>query len=228
MKKILSIVLVIVVAISAVGIVMANGNNGGAGPTGPGGFLTPPDGTPPAPPSDWAKESVDKAKSLKIINDDVVYPYRMSITREKFCELIYNYCSMVGELVVDDGHIAFKDTDNVKVQILNAMGIIKGKSSTEFAPNDLLTREEAATILFRMIDAVHPDWAAHQLYYEFADSKDISDWAMDSIQTICNMGIMEGVGNNKFAPKDIYTTEQALATTVRVTDSYNQQQDLGQ
>ena len=227
MKKILSIVLVVVVAISAVGIVMANGNNGGAGPTGPGGFLTPPDGTPPAPPSDWAKESVEKARSLKIINDDVVYPYRMSINRENFCELIYNYCSMVGELVVDDGHIAFKDTDNVKVQILNAMGIINGKSSTEFAPNDLLTREEAATILFRMIDAVHPDWAAHQVYYEFADSKDISDWAMDSIQTICNMGIMQGVGNEKFAPKDTFTTEQAIATIVRVYDGFNPKQDAG-
>ena len=209
MKKILSIILVVVIALSVVGIVLAKDNFADAG-------TVVSDGTPPAPPSDWAKESVDKAKSLKIINDDVVYPYRMSITREKFCELIYNYCSMVGELVVDDGHIAFKDTDNVKVQILNAMGIINGKSSTEFAPNDLLTREEAATILFRMINAVHPDWAAHQVYYEFADSKDISDWAMDSIQTICNMGIMEGVGNNKFAPKDIYTTEQAIATIVRV------------
>ena len=220
MKKILSIILVVVIALSVVGIVLAKDNFTDAG-------TVVSDGTPPAPPSDWAKESVDKAKSLKIINDDVVYPYRMSITREKFCELIYNYCSMVGELVVDDGHIAFKDTDNVKVQILNAMGIINGKSSTEFAPNDLLTREEAATILFRMIDAVHPDWAAHQVYYEFADSKDISNWAMDSIQTICNMGIMEGVGNNKFAPKDIYTTEQAIATIVRVNDSFNQKQDVG-
>lgn len=221
MKKILSIVLVAVIALSVVGIVLAKDNIVGAG-------TTISDGTPPAPPSDWAKESVDKAKSLKIINDDVVYPYRMSINRENFCELIYNYCSsIVGELVVDDEHIAFKDTDNVKVQILNSMGIINGKSSTEFAPNDLLTREEAATILFRMIDAVHPDWAAHQVYYEFKDSADISDWAMDSIQTICNMGVMEGVGNNKFAPKDTFTTEQAIATIVRVYDGFTPKQDDG-
>ena len=220
MKKILSIILVVVIALSVVGIVLAKDNFTDAG-------TVVSDGTPLAPPSDWAKESVDKAKSLNITDDNVIYRYSMSITRENFCELIYNYCSMVGELVVDDGHIAFKDTDNVKVQILNAMGIINGKSSTEFAPNDLLTREEAATILFRMIDAVHPDWAAHQLYYEFADSKDISDWAMDSIQTICNMGIMQGVGNGKFAPKDTFTTEQAIATIVRVNDSFNQKQDVG-
>ncbi|UKI36790.1 MAG: S-layer homology domain-containing protein [Clostridiales bacterium] len=32
------------------------------------------------------------------------------------------------------------------------MGIIKGKSETEFAPNDSLTREEAAAILCRLIN----------------------------------------------------------------------------
>ena len=30
------------------------------------------------------------------------------------------------------------------------------------------------------------------------------------------MGVMNGVGNNKFAPKETYTTEQAIATIVRV------------
>ena len=97
-----------------------------------------------------------------------------------------------------------------------------GKSKTEFAPNDRLTREEAAAILFRLINVAHPDWAANTLYYEFDDSDDISDWAMDSIQWICNMGIMEGVDENNFAPQDTYTTEQAVVTIVRVYERFNQ------
>ena len=109
----------------------------------------------------------------------------------------------------------------MKVQTLSSMGIIYGKTVDKFAPSDLLTREEAATILFRLIDKVHPDWAAHQVYYEFKDSADISDWAKDSIQIICNMGIMNGIGNNKFAPKDNFTTEQAIVTIVRVYNGFN-------
>lgn len=182
------------------------------------------DGTPLAPPSDWAVESVEKAKSLKITNDDTIYRYRMSITREEFCELIYNYCyNVVKEVGIATGENPFIDTSNSNVIRLNKMGIINGKSATEFAPNDFLTREEAATILFRMIDKVHPDWAAHQVYYMFDDEDNISDWAMNSIQTICNMGIMQGVGNNKFAPQDTFTTEQAIATIVRVNNGFNQE-----
>ena len=175
------------------------------------------------PCSSWAVESIDKARKLNIINYGGNYNYPAAITREAFCELIYNYCGIVGELAVDDGHIAFEDTDNVKVQILNTMGIIGGKSSTEFAPNDYLTREEAATILFRLIDTVHPDWAAHEIYYEFKDSDCISDWAMNEIQTICNTGIMYGVGEGRFAPKDNFTTEQAIATIMRVYNGFGPQ-----
>ena len=209
MKKILSIFLVVVIALSVVGIVLAKDNFADAG-------TVVSDGTPPAPPSDWATADIDKAKALNITNDDVIYRYRMSITREEFCELIYNYCSMFGELVVDDGPNHFEDTNNVRVQILNAMGIIKGKSETEFAPNDLLTREEAATILERLINVVHPGMGTDTQYITFADSTDISDWAMSSIRTIYKLGIMQGVGNNNFAPKDRYTTEQAIVTLVRV------------
>jgi len=204
---------------------VSNGDYPVTGSMAPGYYDTPIDeenadyvtsGTPLAPPSDWATADVEKAKSLNITTDNVIYRYRMSITREQFCELIYNYVSEFGELPADSGHILFIDTDNTKIRILNTLGIIKGKSETEFAPNDLLTREEAATILNRLINVVHPDLASTELYFEFADGTQISDWAMNDIQRICNMGVMKGVGNNNFAPKDNYTTEQAIVTLVRV------------
>ena len=173
------------------------------------------------PPSDWAKGDVEKAKALDITEDEINYNYKTAITREDFCELIYNYCKNVaGKLAVFDGDNKFTDTDNPHILILNAMGIIKGKSETEFAPLDLLTREEAATILLRLINAVHPDWVSTELFFEFNDNAEVSDWAMNSIQVICNMGIMKGVGNNKFAPKEFYTTEQAITTIVRVFSSF--------
>lgn len=218
MKKIISVILVAVMAISVVGVVLAkdkiadSDNNDNK-----------ISGTPLAPPSEWAEESVAKAKDVGILKDDVIYRYRMSITREEFCELIYNYCDILGK-TMDSGVAVFEDTDNVKVHTLNVMGIINGKSESEFAPKDFLTREEAATILFRLIDKVHPNWVAHEIYYEFKDSAEISDWAMDSIQRVCNMGIMNGVDNGNFAPKSNFTTEQAIVTVVRVYDGFNREE----
>lgn len=220
MKKITAIMLTICISVSMIGLVLAKDNLADT-------ETVVSDATPLAPPSDWAKESVTKAKTLNIINDDVYYRYQMSITREEFCEFIYNYIDITDTYKNVPTNNPFTDTDNFKVYTLFSLGIIKGKSQTEFAPKDYLTREEAATILFRLIEKVHPDWAAHELYYEFGDSDDISDWAMDSIQRICNMGIMNGVGDGKFAPKSNFKTEQAIATIIRVYDGFNRKQDGG-
>jgi len=209
------------------GISMSNGYYPGVGPVIVGGGVVdiPIDeetadyatsGSPLAPPSDWATADVKKARALNITTDDVIYRYRMSITREEFCELIYNYCANVLEMLATNDGKRFTDTDNPKIEILSAMGIINGKTAMEFAPNDALTREEAATILNRLINVGHPGMGTNTEYITFADSSAISDWAMSSIQTIYKLGIMKGVGNNNFAPKDNYTTEQAIVTLVRV------------
>ena len=174
------------------------------------------DGTPLAPPSDWAVSDVKKAEALNITEKGKLYRYRMSITREEFCELIYNYCyNVIKEVDTVTVENKFTDTTNSKIIRLNAMGIINGKSETEFAPNDLLTREEAAVILNRMVNKTVPV-PVTEMYFAFDDEASISAWASDSIQIMCNMGVMNGVGDNKFAPKETYTTEQAIATIVRV------------
>ena len=43
--------------------------------------------------------------------------------------------------------VRFADTDDDEVAFLANSGIINGRSETEFAPNDDITREEAAVIL---------------------------------------------------------------------------------
>ena len=168
------------------------------------------------PYSDWAKSDIEKAIALNIINVGGNYNFPAPITREEFCELIYNYCyNVVKEVDTVTGENKFTDTTNSKIIRLNAMGIINGKSETEFAPNDLLTREEAAVILNRMVNKTIPV-PVTEMYFNFDDEASISAWASDSIQIMCNMGVMNGVGDNKFAPKETYTTEQAIATIVRV------------
>ena len=168
------------------------------------------------PYSDWAKSDIEKAIALNIINVGGNYNFPAPITREEFCELIYNYCyNVVKEVDTVTGENKFTDTTNSKIIRLNAMGIINGKSETKFAPNDLLTREEAAVILNRMVNKTIPV-PVTEMYFNFDDEASISDWASDSIQVMCNMGVMNGVGENKFAPQDTYTTEQAIVTIVRV------------
>ncbi len=170
--------------------------------------------TVPAP-SDWAKASVDIANEVGITYKSQQYFYKNNITREEFCELIYNLVMLINPDVDTFIPDSFSDTKNEKVLRLNSLGIINGKSSTEFAPSDVLTREEAATIIIRMINKVMPI-PATEMWFEYNDTDEISEWASDSVQIISNLGFMNGVGDNKFAPKDTYTTEQTIATLVRI------------
>ena len=171
--------------------------------------------------SPWAKDSVAMAEKINLIQPGENYNYTAFITREEFCGLIFSYIRNAAEILDSPAAaVPFTDTNNAHIGILNLWGIIKGKSETEFAPNDSLTREEAAAILCRLINKIYPGWDATAQYFDFADSGQISDWAMNDIQAICNMGIMQGVGGNRFAPKELYTTEQAVAALVRVYNNF--------
>ena len=176
--------------------------------------------------STWAKDSVEKAEKINLIQPGENYNYTAFITREEFCGLIFSYIRNVAEILdLPAAAMPFTDTNNAQIGVLNLWGIIKGKSETEFAPKDSLTREEAAAILYRLINKIYPGWDATAQYFDFADSGQISDWAMNDIQVICNMGIMQGVGDNRFAPKELYTTEQAIATLVRVYNNFVKSND---
>ncbi len=169
--------------------------------------------------SDWAKESVEKAKTIYVTERDRNYNYTQPISREEFCELVFNLiCAVNRSFHTEDKEVKFTDTDNHKVLALNQAGIIYGKSETKFAPDDRLTREEAATILVRMINREMP-MVSTEMWFEFDDINDISEWASDSVQTMCNLGFMIGVGENKFAPQGTYTTEQAIVTLMRIYEA---------
>ncbi len=196
-------------------------NYAGVGPLVHGGRVVPTDeelknaATTSSVPSEWAAKDIDYALAVGITENGKDYLYKENITREEFCELIYNLIVLTSDEITTPITDSFTDTKNDKILMLNGLGIINGKSATEFAPNDYLTREEAATIIIRMVNKVFP-MEATEMWFEYDDISEISKWASDSVQTISNLGFMNGVGNNRFAPKDTYTTEQAIATLVRV------------
>ena len=66
-----------------------------------------------------------------------------------------------------------------------------------FRLNDLLTEEQAATILTRLMHIVGNVPNAHANL--FSDDIDISDWAKESVYVMRHTGIMLGVNGNHFA-----------------------------
>ena len=172
------------------------------------------------PQMQWAVEDVLYAASNSLLPYEISESYGKAISREEFCILIANFISVCGNFrTLDDYFIQndlayltsyFKDTagrDN-SINMLCALGIINGKSDTEFGPGDALTREQSAVILKNA--AVAAGISLPEGYVGFSDMSGVSNWAVHAVRAVGSNGIMSGM-DGKFMPKDFLTCEQAIA-----------------
>ena len=167
-------------------------------------------------PSSWAKSDVERAISLGLVPDSLQSRYTDSVTREEFCAVAVNvYETATGKII--QTLRAFDDTDNVNVQKMGGLEIVNGQGDNNFLPGDLLTREQAAKILLKLADSM--GMQVQGTVVEFSDSGDISDWAVDAVYGVNELGVMKGTGNNCFEPKACYTIEQSIISSLRIYDS---------
>ena len=83
----------------------------------------------------------------------------------------------------------------------SANGIVSGYSSTQFAPNDPLTREQLALILFGYAQMMGYDTTQGGMAIrEFSDYSSISSWALEAMNWAVNAGLISGKGNGVLDP----------------------------
>jgi hypothetical protein len=166
-------------------------------------------------PSTWATEQVNKAIAANIVPRDLQAKYTQAATRAEFSALaVALYENVSGKVIATDKSIAFADTTDINVYKAAAIGVVSGVGDNKFSPNTGLTREQAATMLSRLADAIGkplPKQAA-----AFNDNGSISSWALEAVGQIQAAGIMGGVGNNTFDPQGAYTREQSIVTIQRM------------
>jgi len=171
--------------------------------------------------SDWATEELARADELGLIPDCLEgEDLTQDITRAEFAAVAVKvYEALSGTAAIPAVNNPFTDTSDVEVLKAYNIGAVNGTSATTYDPDALLNREQAATMLTRVFKKISlVGWTLQTdgqftLPYTkpaaFADDKDISDWAKDSVYFMAANGIINGVGNNKFAPKNVTTEEQA-------------------
>lgn len=99
------------------------------------------------------------------------------------------------------------------------LGIVNGRGEGIFAPNDPITRQEAACMLertYQVYGEEMPGADAEAVLVPFTDGADVADWARESVARMVQSGVMNGVGGNRFAPGEGYTREQCYATFLRL------------
>ena len=89
-------------------------------------------------------------------------------------------------------------------------GVVSGYSDSVFGPNDPLTREQLATILWRYAGSPAVEGSA-----SFTDESDIASWAASAVAWAQESGYVSGVGGNRFAPDGTATRAQVAVILMR-------------
>ncbi len=179
--------------------------------------------------SGWAFDEVIQASVNGIVPEELHgLDLTQKITRAEFAATAVKvYEKLSGKKATAQKRHPFTDTNDESVLKAYKIGIITGVSETEFAPDMLLSREEASVMLTRAYKAAtQKGWKLENndefpLSYEkpalFADDSDISDWAKDSVYFMSANGIINGMGNQMFAPRNVTEEhkQQQYANTSR-------------
>ena len=190
--------------------------------------------------SDWAKPELEKAEEYSLIpavlsEADVSKP----INRSEFASLsVKLYEAFSGEEIKLPEANPFSDTEDKEILKAYAAGITTGTSETTFEPELLLSREQAATMLARTYaKSMNTEAKPAGTAAVFADDADISDWAKESVYFMVENAVINGIGDNRFAPKnttpeqeaEFYansTREQSIAISVRMYEKFKTEEKV--
>ena len=170
--------------------------------------------------NDWFYDSVKYAYEndlMKGISNTEFAP-DSDVTRAMFVTVIYRM-----ENEPQTGKCAFTDVESGSyyenaVAWTNENGIVSGISEDCFAPNEPITREQMAAIIYR--------YAAFKGYdittssnTSYTDNDNISDYAKDAVIWAAEKYVMTGNTDGSFAPKANTTRAQTASVFMRMVEN---------
>jgi len=167
--------------------------------------------------SAWARDSINQAHSHGLIPVALQGDFAADATRAEFAAFaVALFESVMGRGITE--RVTFNDTDDVNVQKMGGLGVVGGVGGGNFNPNGLVSRQEAAIMLARLMDVMGRPLP--QAAPSFADNAMIADWAIEAVGQVQAAGIMGGVGNNQFNPTGQFTREQSVIVMLAVFEMF--------
>ena len=159
-------------------------------------------------PKAWYHAAVDAAiqRGLLAGFEDGTFRPGGLLTRGQLAQILYN---QAGRPPMDGGG-SFSDVPSgvwyaSAVRWMAAQGIAGGYGDGRFGPDDSITREQLAVMLWRYFGS--PAATAQTL--QFSDAAQASGWAVDALLWASEKGVLKGKGGNVLDPKGLTTRAEA-------------------
>lgn len=160
----------------------------------------------------WATEIVEALASRDVvrgIGDGKFAPNRHT-TRAEFIQMLMHALNLVERDLVS----SFTDVSPGSwyydaVASAEKLGVAKGRGDGTFGVGDWITREEMAVLTYRAALVAGFSLEGSRLGW-FSDEDEISSFARQAVHQLYRAGVIDGVGDGRYAPKG-YTTRAAAA-----------------
>lgn len=165
------------------------------------------------PANSWYAEYVTYLAERGIVNGKTATTFEPDsrITRAEFIKII---AEVAGADVTGQTSSKFSDVASgswyapyVAWGVEN--GLINGVSDTQFDPNGNITRQDMATLISRYAGFAEFELPQTEEPAAFSDASDIASYAQDAVSQMQRAGIINGRGDNTFAPQDNATRAEA-------------------
>lgn len=187
--------------------------------------------------SSWAVPELDKAAGYGLITERIRNNMSENITRGEFAEIAVRFYEVYTGKKAEPGNARFSDTSNPEILKAANLGLTSGIGGGKFGPNQLVTREQIATMLVRALKVVRPDLDYSSAgSAKFTDDNLIENWAREGVYYCANAGIIKGIQNNdgtfRFDPDGNSSREVAVIVVTRayeyfINDTNKQAGDSG-
>ena len=175
--------------------------------------------------SSWAETIVAYAIEENLVPESGLgTDWTKAITRAQFCAIATQTFETCTGVTIEV-NASFTDTNDTNVLKMASIGVVGGYGGGVFGPNDLITREQAATLLYRLREAMHNAIAekydveytddGFYLNHELAFTDSPSGWAETGIKYCNYFGIMNGYSSTQFGGKDNLSIEQSIIAVWR-------------
>ncbi|MBR4655976.1 MAG: S-layer homology domain-containing protein [Oscillospiraceae bacterium] len=168
--------------------------------------------------SDWFASAVDFVSSHELFQGvgDGEFAPKSNMTRAMLVTVLYR----LQDEPKTAGKASFNDVPadtwyTEAVAWAAGEGIVLGNGDG-FAPNDNITREQIATILYRYMKYLGVDVSAKGDLNKFKDGKDVSSWAQDAMLWAEKVGLFQGDDQGNLNPRSNATRAEVATLMQRL------------
>ena len=174
------------------------------------------------PEDHWAKEAIDTIAGLGLVKgvDDVNHVYDMTsnITRGALANVLYRFSNGKAGLESSFSDVLAGAWYTDGVAWAAKVGVVNGYDDGTFGPDNAITRQELAIMLYRYAKLIGMDVSTKAELTRFNDSESVASWAKEAMTWCAEAGIVKGVGGNTLNPEGVASRAECAVMLSRFID----------